>query len=1021
MRKSIAILICILLALLPGRAMAAFERSIFQYHHRHWSEESDAPKPVFAVKQGRRGYIWVASASGLFRFDGIRFDNVSEGIDLVQHGPPSAILVRSNGEIWTNFERSGRFAVYREGRLRLLNAPRSPDRVQAMHEAADGTIWILTERTGLPLLRYRSGKWTQFGTKAAAPVDNPFSMVVTRDGTVWVSFTGSVARLPAGGTRFETVRHKLRSLGRLSIDPQERIWLTEIDGTYPITGVGGRGAPPPLRHAYATDTAEIRGWPMFDREGNLWISTYYHGIQRVARPDPRGAATRADAIARVERFTARDGLSSNATTAIWQDIEGNVWAGTENGIDRFWPATLRFESDLTDTAAFGDLLLQASDGAVYIGQAATIYRVRPGGHPEAIFKTQGEPSTLCEAPDGAIWIGVGREIVIWQGGQVRRLPGRVPVNRTIYDCAFDANGDYWVTASFGGMVRLRAGRWDRPFGPARGDFIPKSMVPDRNGRIVVQWTNRTLGWIDGDRRRAVPIPWDGYEPDDAALYVAPDGGLFVAGRFGLARFQDGRVQKISARRAPLLSGVNGMVQTPDGDSWLAGPSGVMQIPSSRLAAALANPGPPPAFRVFGALDGLKSLPHDHSRRSIVRGGDGRLWIATQTGTLWLDPSDIARNRRPPKIHISAISADRLYRDPRRVELPAGTSDIEIDFAVLSFANPRATRVRYRIEGRGAGWVDAGTRRQAFYTNLAPGTYRFHVMAANDDGVWNEEGAAVEFEIPPTFIQSRWFLLLCVVATLFLLWAILQWRYAEAMRRMRSRLEERVSERERIARDLHDTLLQGVQGLVLQFQAIADRIPGSTGDRAALQKALALADDVILEGRERVQALRGHQDATDLEGVIRNLVKTHPFYPAVEVRVEIEGAARAVDPLVASELALIGGEALFNIAHHAGATEVGIFVGFGCDDLSIRFRDNGAGIPADILREGRREGHFGLVTMRERAERIGGKFTIDSAPGKGTVVSVTLGADLAYGGTRRASAWKRLKDYIAHGTGDQNLD
>lgn len=1021
MRKSIAILICILLALLPGRAIAAFERSIFQYHHRHWSEESDAPKPVFAVKQGQRGYIWVASASGLFRFDGIRFDNVSAGFDLVQHGPPSAILVRRNGEIWTNFERSGRFAVYRDGRLRFLDAPRSPDRVQAMHETPDGTIWVLTERSGLPLLRYRGGKWTQFGTKAGAPVDNPFSMAVTRDGTVWVSFTGSVARLPPGGTRFETVRRKLRSLGRLSIDPQERIWLTEISGTYPITGVGGRGNPPALRHAYATDTAEIRGWPMFDREGNLWIATYYHGVQRVARPDPRGAATRAEAIARVEHFTARDGLSSNATTAIWQDLEGNVWAGTENGIDRFWPATLRFESDLTDTAAFGDLLLQASDGAVYIGQASTIYRVRPGGHPEAIFKTQREPSTLCEAPDGAIWIGVGREIVIWQGGQVRRLPGPVPVNRTIYDCAFDANGDYWVTASFGGMVRLRAGRWDRPFGPARGDFIPKSMVADRNGRIIVQWTNRTLGWIDGDRRRTMPIPWDGYEPDDAAIYDAPDGGLIVAGRFGLARFQAGRVQTISARRTPSLSGVNGMVQTPDGDSWLAGPAGIVQIPSSRLAAAFASPDQRPAFRVFGALDGLRSLPHDHSRRSIVRGGDGRLWVATQTGTLWLDPSDIARNRRPPKVHVSALSADRLYRDPQRVKLPAGTSDIEIDFAVLSFANPRATRVRYRIEGQDAEWVDAGTRRQAFYTNLAPGTYRFQVIAANDDGVWNEEGAAVAFEIPPTFVQSRWFLLLCVVAGCLLLWAILQWRYAEAMRRMRSRLEERVSERERIARDLHDTLLQGVQGLVLQFQAIADRMPGSNGERAALQKALTLADDVILEGRERVQALRGHQDATDLEVVIRNLVKAHPFYPAVQVTIEIDGTARAVDPLVASELALIGGEALFNIAHHAGATEVDIFVDFGSEELLLRFRDNGAGIPADILRDGQREGHFGLVTMRERAERIGGKFAIVSPPGKGTTVSLSLTADLAYRGARRVSLWKRFKDYLAGAPDHPRLD
>ena len=158
--------------------------------------------------------------------------------------------------------------------------------------------------------------------------------------------------------------------------------------------------------------------------------------------------------------------SSNATSQILQDREGNIWATTEGGLDRFWPATIRFEPQLTDPAAFGDLLLQASDGSVYIGQASTVYRVRPRGRPEPIFKTRVEPRTLCEAPDGAIWIGIGKEVVIWKNGRVRRLT-RVPLGSTLYDCAFDARGDYWVTAARGGMARFSLGRWERPFGPAR--------------------------------------------------------------------------------------------------------------------------------------------------------------------------------------------------------------------------------------------------------------------------------------------------------------------------------------------------------------------------------------------------------------------------------------------------------------------------------------------------------------------------------------------------------------------------
>ena len=196
--------------------VSASPRLMVQYTHQRWSEESDAPRPVFALAQDRRGYMWVAAAEGLFRFDGIRFEPMSAGIDLVTHGPPSAILVRRNGEVWTSFGRSGRFAVYRGGKFSLLDAPAAPDRVLAMHETADGTIWVLTEEMGLPLLRYRAGRWTRFGTEAGAPLDNPFSMVVTTDGTVWVSFalTGKVGKLRPGGNRFEFIHADPGAQGR---------------------------------------------------------------------------------------------------------------------------------------------------------------------------------------------------------------------------------------------------------------------------------------------------------------------------------------------------------------------------------------------------------------------------------------------------------------------------------------------------------------------------------------------------------------------------------------------------------------------------------------------------------------------------------------------------------------------------------------------------------------------------------------------------------------------------------------
>jgi len=972
------------------------ERRLAHYTHQRWSEESDAPRPVTALAQDQRGYLWVASATGLFRFDGIRFEQISTGFDLVGNGPPSALLVRRNGDVWTNFERSGRFAVYRDGRLQFMRAPRAPHRVVAMKETADGTVWVLTERIGLPLMRFRGGHWSSFGIEAGAPLDNPFSMVVTSDGTVWVSFTGSVARLAPGARRFDFVRHERGATGRLSMDPQERIWLTERHGTYPITGPRGQGNPPPLRHAYATDAAQIRGWPMFDREGNLWIATYYDGLQRVARPDPRGASSRADAIAQVERFTARDGLSANATTQIFQDSEGNVWAATESGLDRFWPATLRSEPMLAEPAAFGDLLLQASDGSVYIGQASTVYRVRPGGRPTPIFRTRVEPRTLCEGRDGALWIGTNdREVRIWRNGRLTRLQQKVPVFDTIYDCAFDAKGDYWVSAALGGMARFSAGHWERMFGPTGASFLPKSMVTDTRGRIVVQWNDRTLSRVEGSMRDAVPIPFGGYQPYDVALYVAPPDTVYVAGRFGLARLRDGRFESISARRISLFSGLSGMVRTPAGDTWLTGADEVLRVASDRLENAFSNPSERLPIQIFGPADGLRSRPHSHSRHAIVQGGDGRLWVATQSGTLWLDPNDITRSGMSPRVAVSALIADKVYRDPTSLTLPAGTSNIQIDFAALSFSNPRAARVRYRIEGQDLDWIDAGTRREAFYTNLRPGTYRFRLTAADGNGAWSENGTAVEFVIPPTFVQSRSFIALCGVLILLLLWLAYQLHMARVAGRIRSRLEERLGERERIARELHDTLLQSVQGLVLRFQSVANKMPVGEASRTQLETALGRADEIIAEGRNRVQDLRVAEGSGDLPALLRERAVGAGFDPGIPIRIVVEGRPRPVHPLVSVELGRIAGEALFNVARHAKASNVEITVRFATRQLGLEIRDDGVGVPQEVLVTGRKPGHFGLVGMRERAERIGASFSIESSPDMGSSVTVTLAARLAF--------------------------
>jgi signal transduction histidine kinase len=553
------------------------------------------------------------------------------------------------------------------------------------------------------------------------------------------------------------------------------------------------------------------------------------------------------------------------------------------------------------------------------------------------------------------------------------------------------------------------------FGPAGEEFVPKSMVADAQGRLFVHWNERIVRLLDGPAHDDFPIPFGSYQPYDVVLHSEAPDILFVAGRFGLAQLRKGRFQTLYARQTPLFSDLKGMVRTPAGDMWFAGPGGIVRMTEAQLEAAFANPNQPLSMQRFGAIDGLRSLPHSHSRHAIVQGGDGRLWIATQTGTLWLDPANIPHSRTPPRLAVSTVSADRVYRDPSRVTLPAGTSSIQIDFSVLAFSNPRAARVRYRIEGQDQDWVEAGTRRQAFYTNLPPSTYRFQVIAANGDGVWNVDGATVVFEIPPTFFQSRWFFALGVALALVPIALLYRLRVAQVRRRIAHdfdlRLDERVHERTRIARELHDTLLQSFQGLMLRFQSARDLLPGHPTDAVkALDGALDRGDQAIAEGRDAIQNLRSSPTASnELAQAITILVEeltNGPENCSADFRMSVEGSPRELHPIVRDDIHRIAREALRNAFRHAEADHIEAEVTYGHRELRVRIRDDGKGIDPQHASRGR-AGHWGLAGMRERAVHIGAQLHLWSEVGAGTELELRVPAAVAYGATRHRGGVFRL--------------
>lgn len=984
-------------------ATLAGKRSLADYSHQRWTEASATPVPVRAIAQGRDGFLWLATGEGLFRFDGARFERIEAEGRAGKSDLPSALLVTKSGDVWTNFEASRRFAVYRQGVLRILNAPAAPSRIVEMVEGRDGAIWALTANFNAEVLRFRDGKWKTFGAADGLPQSSAANMLVAADGAIWIACGNAVARLAPGAERFGIVRKT--PPGMVSQDAEGRIWLTQSGGSYPLTGPGGRGtsAPPPA--PYHAGGGQIRAAPLFDREGNLWIGTRYEGVRRIATP----TAAHGSGGGESESFTSRDGLSADVTNQLLEDREGNIWVATERGLDKFRPATLIAEPELDSPAIFGDKLLAASDGSVYIGEAHTIFRVRPGGTPEPILRDVAEPESLCEAPDGAIWIGFANRIVAWADGSIRKTIERPDLganHKLMYDCVFDASGNFWISASGGGLRRYRDGRWETMLAPGdRADFYPTTMVRAPHGGVVVQTGDR-LVWIDGSGKQSYThLDFGEGGLKVLTLYTSGDD-VYAAGAFGLSRLRAGRVETIRADPVSPDSRINGIVRTPDDDTWLAYPKSLVRFRSDDLERAFAAGKLPAPALSLGSGDGLGSQPHSHSQRSLVRGGDGRLWVATETGTLWMDPAHIVRNALPPGLAIKSITADgRAYRDPATLELPAGTAKIEIDFSVLSLADPSRVRARYMLEGFDHDWVDAGARRQAFYTNLPPGEYRFRVIGANNDGIWNRTGAALEFAIPPTFFQSGWFIALCAALGLIVLGAIYRLRVRQIARRIHARLDERAGERERIARELHDTLLQGIQGLMLRFQAVADRLTHDDKSHEQLEAALAAADEVVVDARNRVRDLRGVEGSNDLCLIVEHLVAEAPFDPPIPVRIVVEGKPRLLHPFVAEEIKRIAREALFNIALHARASSAEVAIGFEPRHLAIRMRDDGVGIPGDVVAHGHKDGHFGMIGMRERAERIGGKLVVSSRPGAGSEITLSLPARLAFAkGKPRHRSW-----------------
>jgi signal transduction histidine kinase len=398
---------------------------------------------------------------------------------------------------------------------------------------------------------------------------------------------------------------------------------------------------------------------------------------------------------------------------------------------------------------------------------------------------------------------------------------------------------------------------------------------------------------------------------------------------------------------------------------------------------------------YGVSDGLYSTTAAKRHRSVVADAEGRIWFAMDRGLSVVDPVRATGTVAPVVSRIESLAADGTSIDVSdSARVPPGPHRVTFAYSGVSLSAPDGIRFRYRLDGFDHGWSAPTATREAVYTNLGPGSYRFRVTASNREGVWRGAEAALSMEVQPTLSQTAWFRLAAGLAAALALVLLYRMRLHRLTREMTVRFEERLDERTRIAQDLHDTLLQGVLSASMQLHVAVDEVPPQAPGRRGLDHVLALMARVIEEGRNAVRGLRSAEDDFDLEEAFSRLREDLSIGEEIEFRVMREGAPRPLQPLIRDDVYRIGREALVNAVRHAAATRLEVEVECGAHQFRVLVRDDGCGIDPDVLRDGR-TGHWGLSGMRERAERIGGRLKLWSRPGAGTEVELSVPGHVAF--------------------------
>ncbi len=961
---------------------------IDQLHHTSWTRKDGVPAGILALAQTTDGFLWIGTREGLYRFDGVHFELYqSPDGKALPDANIQCLLALPDGGLWvganttTFFLKDGRIGTY----------PQNTESGYASDLARDddGVIWRAGTTYGLS--RFTGSSWEKVGAEWSFS-GGAYHLYVDHAGTLWVDTFHGLFFLPKGARQFQRPANLASAWSPLAESRDGKLWV--IDWT-PSTAPKLRSAKSGI--VLREFDKQARVYKMIaDLQGSLWVGTAGNGINRNQYPERAGTTD-------TDVFQQKDGLSGDTVLALLEDREGDIWVATNGGLDRFRQTpliTVKFPGDV-----LGFTLAPQEHGEVWVTSLAgkeNLLAIRDGrAIPLAPLYTHQIHSSYRD-PSGSTWLGTEAGIMRYSANKVDKidLPGAARNSTDIYPYSITTDGAGRLLALFSGrgFSRLDNGKWTNL--GSFGVTVPcarTTLASDSVGRVWVGCSDNRIVLLEGDKPKIFTSK-DGLNVGNVAVIQSRKDSVWIGSALGLQQFDGRRFATVAPGGGSEFRGVKGIVATADNGIWFGESRGIIHIEEAETRRVEKDPGYRVKYQVLDILDGLSDgLQAAYPAPNMIEGSDGRLWFATAQGVVWLDPKRSPTMPIPPPATILSLTANgQRYDLPASAEisLPARTTSLQFAYTAGSLAIPERVRFRYKLDGQDKDWQEAGTRREAFYTNLGPGSYRFHVMASNREGGWSEAKITVGFAIQPAFFQTYWFYALCFLASLGVVWQLYCFRLRQLSAQMQLRLDERLAERTRIARDLHDTLLQSFQGLMLRLQVVNELLPpGKAKER--LEQSLERADQAIAEGRSAVEDLRTTVTAdSDLAEALRVAGEEMLCDGGPTFRLVAEGAPRDLNPMLRDEVYRIACEALRNAFRHAQARHIEVEIAYGERLFRLRIRDDGGGIPPDIIQTGR-AGHYGLSGMRERALQTGAKLDIWSSAGNGTEIDLSFPSLIAY--------------------------